>query len=126
MGRRGSTGRPSSGRSWRTSVQAKTQTRALAALLLAAAGARADELKPYQATYQGIWHGMTVAVSQLQLQRNGDTWTYTSKSEGRGLGKLVSGFSPDQTSVVKVLAGGAIQPQSYRSGGGDAKHSIEL
>src|SRR5262249_31977498 len=42
------------------------------------------------------------------------------------LGKLVSGFSPDQTSVVKVIPGGAIQPQSYRSGGGDAKHSIDL
>lgn len=99
---------------------------ALVALLLASARARADELKPYQATYHGIWHGMTVAVSQLQLEKSGDTWTYTSKSEGRGLGKLVSGFSPDQTSVVKAAPDGGIQPQSYRSGGGDAKHSIEL
>ena len=98
---------------------------ALGVLLLNVAGARADDLQPYQATYQGIWHGITVAVSNLKLEKSGDTWTYTSKSEGRGIGKLASGFAPNQTSVVKVV-GAAIQPQSYRSGGGDAKHTIDL
>ena len=97
-----------------------------AAALLATGAAAADGLKPYQATYQGIWHGMTVAVSNLKLENSGDAWTYTSKSAGRGLGKLVSGLSPDQTSVVKVIADGGIQPQSYHSGGGDAKHTIDL
>ncbi len=98
---------------------------ALCAVLLAATSVRADELKPYQATYQGIWHGMTVAVSNLSLEKSGDTWTYASKSEGRGLGRLASGLSPDQTSVAKVVGAG-IQPQSYRSGGGDARHTIDL
>jgi Protein of unknown function (DUF3108) len=98
---------------------------ALVATCSVAAAAAADELKPYQATYQGIWHGMTVAVSSLRLEHSGDTWTYSSKSEGRGLGRLASGFSPDQTSVAKVVGDG-IQPQSYRSGGGDARHSVEL
>lgn len=98
---------------------------ALGATLWSAAAAGADELKPYQATYRGIWHGMTVAVSDLRLENSGDTWTYSSKSEGRGLGRLASGLSPDQTSVAKVVGDG-IQPQSYRSGGGDARHSIDL
>lgn len=98
---------------------------ALSAALLVTATARAEALKPYQAAYQGIWHGMTVAVSNLRLEKSGDTWTYSSKSAGRGLGRLASGLSPDQTSVAKVV-GDSIQPQSYRSGGGDARHTIEL
>ena len=115
-------------------MQRQTETRArrhaagaiaLGATLLLAATVRADELKPYQAAYQGIWHGMTVAVSNLRLEKSGDTWTYSSKSEGRGLGRLASGLSPDQTSVAKVVGDG-IQPHSYRSGGGDARHTIEL
>ena len=40
----------------------------MAAVLLGnTATAAADELKPYKATYNGIWHGMTVGVSTLQL-----------------------------------------------------------
>jgi hypothetical protein len=88
--------------------------------------ARADELKPYQATYTGIWRGMTVAVSNLKLEHTGDTWTYSSKSEGRGLGRFVSDMAPNQTSVVHVTATG-VEPQSYQSGGGgSASASIEL
>jgi hypothetical protein len=91
-----------------------------------AAAAHADELKPYQATYNGIWHGMTVAVSNLKLEQTGDTWTYSSKSEGRGLGRFVSDMAPDQTSVVRVTPTG-IAPVSYRSGGSSsASTSIEL
>lgn len=97
------------------------------ALALAGAGlVRADELKPYEATYNGIWHGMTVAVSTLKLEHSGDTWTYSSVSEARGLGRFVSGLSPNQTSVVHVMATG-VQPLSYQSGGGnDGKVSIDL
>lgn len=88
--------------------------------------AGADELKPYQATYNGIWHGMTVAVSDLKLEQTGDTWTYSSRSQARGLGRLASDLAPNQTSVVHVTAAG-IQPVSYQSGGSDsANASIEL
>lgn len=98
-----------------------------AALALGAAGlTRADELKPYSATYEGIWHGMTVAVSNLKLEHTGATWTYSSKSYPRGIGRFVSDLSPNQTSVAKVTATG-VQPQSYSSGGGGGgKVSIEL
>ena len=88
--------------------------------------APADELKPYQATYEGIWHGMTVAVSSLKLEETGDTWTYSSKSEGRGLGRFVSDMAPNQTSVVRVIPTG-IAPVSYQSGGSSsASATIEL
>ncbi len=83
------------------------------------AAVHADELKPYQATYNGIWRGMTVAVSNLKLEHTGDTWTYSSRSEGRGLGRFVSDMAPNQTSVVHVTPTG-IAPVSYQSGGNSA------
>jgi hypothetical protein len=101
---------------------------ALAALLsLSAAGATAaEELKPYEASYNGIWHGITVAVSNLKLEHTGDTWTYTSKSEPRGIGRMASGvFPPLQVSEVQVTAAGVL-PQSYRSEGGDAAKAVNL
>ena len=99
----------------------------LAAFGCAAALAHADELRPYQATYNGIWHGMTVAVSNLRLEHSGDeNWTYTSKSEPRGLGRMAAGvFPPLQVSVVRVTGNGVL-PQSYRSEGGDAARSVDL
>jgi hypothetical protein len=99
----------------------------VAALLLGGMSAAvADELKPYTATYNGIWHGMTVAVSTLKLEQTGDTWTFTSRSEARGIGKLVSGvFPPLQVSVVRVTEHG-VQPQSFKSTGGNPDKAIEL
>ncbi|HEX4387470.1 MAG TPA: DUF3108 domain-containing protein [Steroidobacteraceae bacterium] len=97
-----------------------------AALLWGSAGGAADELKPYTATYAGIWHGMTVAVSTLKLEHTGDTWTFSSRSEPRGVGRLASGvFPPRQVSVVRITGQG-VQPQTFKSGGGDAAKSIEL
>jgi Protein of unknown function (DUF3108) len=97
-----------------------------ALLLWNTAAAAADELKPYKATYNGIWHGMTVAVSTLQLEQTGDTWTFSSRSEPRGIGKLASGvFPPLQVSVVRVTDQGVL-PVSFKSSGGDASKSIEL
>lgn len=104
--------------------------RELMVLALAAAGladvSRADELKPYRASYEGIWHGMTVAISDLKLEQTGDTWTMSSSSSGRGLGRLAAGvFPPRQVSVVRVTAAG-VQPQSFKSEGGDSARSSDL
>jgi hypothetical protein len=88
--------------------------------------ARADELKPYQASYAGIWHGMTVAISDLALEHTGDTWTTSSSSSPRGIGRLAAGiFPPRQVSVVRVTASG-VQPQSFRSEGGERDKSTDL
>lgn len=94
--------------------------------LLSASVAAADELQPYTATYNGIWHGMTVAVSTLKLEQTGDTWTFSSRSEPRGIGKLASGvFPPLQVSVVRVTDQGVV-PQSFKSSGGDASKNVQL
>ena len=100
----------------------------LLALAVAAvtSAAQAEELKPYEATYAGIWNGMTVAISQLELKQTGDTWTTSSRSSPRGIGRLASGiFPPRQVSVVRVTASG-VQPQSFRSEGGERAKSTDL
>jgi hypothetical protein len=97
-----------------------------AVLLVSTGAAQADELRPYTGTYNGIWKGMTVAVSTLKLEQTGDTWTFSSRSEPRGIGKLASGvFPPLQVSVVRVTDQGVL-PQSFKSSGGDSGKSIEL
>jgi hypothetical protein len=83
----------------------------LAALLFATTLARADELKPFEASYAWSWHGMTVAVSSVKLEHNGDTWVYSSNSSPRGIGKLFS-ERPAQKSVLRVVDKG-VQPLSY-------------
>jgi hypothetical protein len=96
-------------------------------LSLAATGvAAADELMPYTASYNGIWRGITVALSTLKLEQTGDKWTFSSRSEPRGIGKLASGvFPPLQVSVVRVTDQGVL-PQSFKSSGGDPNKGIQL
>jgi hypothetical protein len=122
-------------RSWRISVRqlsdeagrARWPAGVIAAVLLVSSGAAAaEELKPYTATYNGIWNGMTVAVSTLKLEQTGDTWTFSSRSEPRGIGKVASGvFPPLQVSVVRVTDKG-VRPQSFKSSGGDPTKGIQL
>jgi hypothetical protein len=99
----------------------------LALLLGACASAAtvADELKPFTASYELSWKGMTVAASTVKLDRSGDTWTYTSKSEGRGLGKMFA-QNADLVSVLKVTPAG-VQGQSFKATGtGSDKHAVDL
>jgi hypothetical protein len=88
----------------------------LLALAAASGAVRAAELEPFEARYAWIWHGMTVAVSTLKLEKSGDTWTYTSHSEPRGIGKVVA-QRPKTLSVLKVSDAG-VQPVSYRGDDG--------
>jgi hypothetical protein len=94
-----------------------------AALALGAAGVMAntvtpaDELKPFQASYTWVWHGMSVALSTLKLdRRDDDTWVYQSKSEPRGIGRVFS-ERPQMESVMRVTDAG-VQPLSYRADDG--------
>jgi len=84
--------------------------------LAAAAQAGADELKPFEASYTWVWHGMTVAVSTLKLEQHADTWLYASKSDPRGLGKMFS-ERPVQQSTLRVTATG-VQPLHYKADDG--------
>jgi hypothetical protein len=97
------------------------------ALALALPGAaHSDELKPYQATYAGIWHATTVGISHLTLECTGDGWTYSSRNEPRGIGRLAAGlFPPLQVSVVHI-SGVEVLPQSFKSSGGSASKNTDL
>ena len=86
------------------------------ATLLVASTARADELKPFQASYTWIWHGLTVAQSSLQLSHAEDKWIYRAKSEPRGIGKMMS-ERPVQESIMRVTAEGVF-PLSYKADDG--------
>ncbi len=89
---------------------------ALVAAWSLSAKASADELKPFEVSYNWIWHGMTVAASTLRLQRQDDTWIYTSSSTPRGIGRVFS-ERPKQESVLKVTAQG-VEPISYKADDG--------
>ena len=65
----------------------------------AAGGAAADELKPYRGLLQRHLARHDGGGSNLKLEKTGDTWTYTSKSEARGIGRCRLGLAPDQMSV---------------------------
>jgi hypothetical protein len=87
--------------------------------LLVNAVAAANELRPFEASYTWIWHGMTVAVSTLKLERrDDDTWVYRSKSEPRGIGRIFA-ERPTQESVLRVTDAG-VQPLSYKADDGTA------
>src|SRR6185312_1580193 len=86
------------------------------ALLAFTGGASAEELKPFRASYTWIWHGLTVAETKLQLQLQGDTWVYESRSEPRGIGRVMS-ERPVQRSVMRVTDAG-VQPLSYQADDG--------
>ena len=83
--------------------------------------ASADELKPFEASYAWVWHGMNVAVSTLKLEqqarapdaRAADTWLYASKSDPRGIGRMFS-ERPIQQSTLRVTPGG-VQPLHYKA-----------
>lgn len=98
---------------------------------LCASSARAEELKPFEASYTWAWHGMTVAVSTLRLERGGGDmtaaalapnagpdaagaiWTYRSTSEPRGIGRMFS-QRPRQESVLLIAEDG-VRPLRYRA-----------
>jgi hypothetical protein len=76
-----------------------------------------EELKPFEASYDWIWHGMTVAVSTLNLEKkDDDTWAYRSHSQPRGIGRMFS-ERPTQESVLKVTNSGTL-PLSYKADDG--------
>jgi len=95
-------------------------------LLSAMSVAAAGELRPFEASYNWIWRGMGVASTSLKLEKTGDTWTYTSKSEPRGIGRMLS-QRPKTVSVLRVTADG-LQPLSYQGDDGTSstKRTIDV
>jgi Protein of unknown function (DUF3108) len=105
-------------RFWSTSLRAKILlTSVLCSFALATSQlASADELKPFEASYAWIWHGMTVAVSRLKLEQQQDTWLYSSHSDPRGIGRVFA-ERPTQQSTIRVSDNG-VQPLHYKADDG--------
>jgi Protein of unknown function (DUF3108) len=83
----------------------------------ASAASAADGLEPFEASYNWIWHGMSVATSTLRLEhQEGNKWVYRSKSEPRGIGRLFS-ERPVQESVLEVTDTG-VRPLTYKADDG--------
>ena len=109
-------------------VQARPRTRharlplQVGVILLALSGlisvrsSNAEELAPFEASYNWIWHGMTVAFSTVKLERRDDTWVYRSRSDPRGIGRMLS-ERPVQESIIRVTAEGT-RPLSYKADDG--------
>jgi hypothetical protein len=62
----------------------------------------------------------------VKLEQSGDSWTYTSKSEPRGIGKLLS-QRPTTVSVLKVTDA-LVEPVSYKGDDGTSstKRTVDV
>ncbi len=93
---------------------------------LPAARAAAAEIRPFEASYDWIWHGATVAVSTLRLEhRDADVWVYSSTSEPRGLGHLYPMKPPRLQSVLRITEEG-VQPLSFHADAGSVEHDADV
>ena len=90
-----------------------------------AAVASAEELEPFEASYAWSWHGATVAVATLRLERgDGDTWVYSSSSGPRGLGYLYP-MRPKLRSTLRITDQG-VQPLSFKAEGAGDSHNADV
>ena len=76
----------------------------------------ADELVPFEASYTWIWHGLRLPNRNYSCRRAMATWIYQSRSEPRGIGRLMS-ERPVQRSVMRVTDAG-VQPLTYQADDG--------
>lgn len=61
------------------------------------------ELRPYEASYALVTHGLHAGVSSFELSRDGaDTWTFVSRNRPQGLFRLFSDASLTLTSHLRV------------------------
>jgi hypothetical protein len=77
------------------------------------------DLKPFRATYNAEWKGMTAGTSILELRSaGGDTYTYSSTNSAHGLFRIAFPDALTQTSTFRVTDG-KIVPLAF--GGTDEK-----
>jgi len=99
----------------------------LAALGSVPAGA-AEALKPFQATYNVVWHSMTAGTMQLDLALDAEhRYVYTSRANARGIFHMIFSEEIRQTSWF-TLGDTGVQPTRYRGDDGtdDTKRDIAL
>ena len=76
--------------------------------------ADAVDLKPFRATYNALWKGMTAGTAALELKSAGtDLYSYTSTSSAKGVFRMAFSETLTQTSTFR-LQDGAVQPITFR------------
>lgn len=101
--------------------------RLLLLALITGAAAHADplDLKPFRATYNAEWKGMTAGTSILELKAAGtDTYAYTSINTARGLFRMAFPDALTQTSTFRVTDGKVV-PVNFR-GTDEKQRPIDL
>lgn len=77
------------------------------------------DLKPFRATYNAEWKGMTAGTSILELRSaGGDTYSYSSTNSAHGLFRIAFPDALTQTSTFRVTDGRVV-PLTF--GGNDEK-----
>src|SRR5262249_45615943 len=77
------------------------------------------DLKPFRATYNIEWKGMTAGSSTFELRHiGGDSYSYSSVNVARGIFKLAFSDAITQASTFRVVDGRVI-PSAFR--GSDEK-----
>ena len=77
------------------------------------------DLKPFRATYNAEWKGMTAGTSILELRSaGGDTYSYSSTNSAHGLFRIAFPDALTQTSTFRVTDGKVV-PLAF--GGNDEK-----
>lgn len=68
------------------------------------------ELRPYEASYELVTHGLNAGISSFKLRRDGaDTWSFVSHNRPHGLFQFFSSASLTLTSHMRVGKNG-VQP----------------
>jgi hypothetical protein len=98
----------------------------LLALIGASVIAQADpmDLKPFRATYNISWKGMTAGTSTLELKRDGSDYSYSSVNVPRGMFRVALPDSISHATTFRIVDGRVI-PQSYR-GADEKERPIDL
>ena len=74
---------------------------------LACAAPSAEELRPFETRYDFVWHDMNAGSASFALQRLSDNeWSYTSRTEPRGLFNLISAANATLQSRMNIGPGG--------------------
>jgi Protein of unknown function (DUF3108) len=98
----------------------------LVLLMICAVAAPAADLKPFQATFDVTWKGITAGRSHLDLEQLADgRWAYASRSAARGLFRLAIPNDLSQRSVF-VIQDSRVVPEHFKTDYGKAGSDREV
>jgi hypothetical protein len=87
---------------------------------LALAAQSGEALRPFETHYDFLWHDMSAGTASFALQRLGETeWSYTSRTEPRGLFRLFSSANATLQSRMEIGPDG-VRPLHFSARQGSA------